>query len=207
MENSNLEALVPTVIIGPGKFNIMEPNPFNVKGNDIEIFPGNTNVIPVKVTSENPGMTIEGENITITNAIFDIDFLDIPADSKNKYVGILSKAKNLKIRNCTLVMRYNSIPGQIPYDEFPRFFPDMKYMLGKDEISETTIPFIGFRAAVLPETSAGINIHCLMDFRQTLPDGNIVRRVMGTDKTCYQLYVNDMPVPMPSYGTVNNNEI
>lgn len=207
MENSNLEILGPTVVVGPGNFNLMKPVPFNVEGNDIEIFPGDSNVIPVKVTSENPGMTIEGENITITNVIFDVDFLDIPADTKNHYVGILCKANNVKIRNCTLIMRYNSFPGQIPYDEFPRFFSDMKYMLRKDEIPETTNPFTGFHAAVLPATSAGINIHCLMDFRQTLPDGNIVRRVMGTDNTCYQLYVNDIPVPMPSYGTVNNNEI
>lgn len=151
----------------------------------------------IKITDNNPGLVVEGNHIKFNRVVFDVDFLDIlpnsgPHSDKQKYVGILCKnCKNLTFEKCVLIIRYEASPGKVPPSDYPVFI-DNKYLNShNEEIKES---FMG----VVVKDSENITIDCLLDVRQTLSDGTIVRRVMNNNGD-YQLYVNDIPISNPTY--------
>lgn len=164
-----MSSLTPT-IISEGHYIVEESTSFSIHGDNIEVESSFGNeTICIKCLTEEPGMTIRGNNITVSNFTFDIDFLDIPIDDKS-YIGILCEGDNITFNNCLIRLRY------------------------KASANSTEGGFMGIsikgKNATLKST--------LTEFCQTLPSGVIVRHLLRSDKT-FQLYVDDFPIVTPKY--------
>jgi len=164
----------------PGKYELFVPRhePFCVKGNDIEIVgPPNRVVISLEYTSNDNVMIIEGENITLRNIEFDIDFLTFSETSRQgSFYGVSCvDCRNLTFENCWMIVRCRTVGG---------FEGE-----GPSEVQYRVIDAKTCHDLTLIST--------LADIRQTLPDGTIVRHVCGQNGS--SLYVNGYAIVQPSF--------
>ena len=98
------------------------------------------------------------------------------SDNPKYYTGILCKEfKNLAFKDCLFIVRYNSTEANSKQINVNNFI-GVSALYGNDMLVQNT----------------------LCDFRQSLPNGMIVRYVTGTGSK-HQLFINDIEIQVPYF--------
>lgn len=165
-----------------GSYVISNSCRFTIRANDVLVTADNGGVATAKILDDGPAFLIEGNNIKIEGLVFDLDFRD-RQDSEASATGILAtNCHNLEMTDCRIIVRIPYLVGNDPEKEGP-------------VLDNQGDRFIGMKVL----DSQGVVItRCLMDFRQTLPDGTEVRHVIGVNGS--RLYVNGLPIVVPRFG-------
>ena len=165
-----------------------------IKGNDLEF---NGEKININVTNTDPGLIVEGENITFKRVVFDIEFLSISPDDERRFVGIVCRnCKKITFEKCVMIMRFRINPGKVIRSDFPLEY-DEKYLIDKSEEKPDT-----FLGCSVSDNCSDVVIEMIVDMRKTLSPDLIIRQILDTDNA-YQLLINDVPIGTPYYRNTN----